>query len=68
MLRTRDEDEVPPRFDDKNNMNNNQEGDKSGASRAPSLEDLMRRLEKLTAENKKLRVKAKGKKQKEVLL
>jgi hypothetical protein len=49
-------------------MNNNQEGDKSGASTTPSLEDLMKRLEKLTTENKKLRVKAKGKKQKEVLL
>jgi hypothetical protein len=57
-----DEDEVPPRFDDENNTNNNKEGDKLGAFRAPSLEDIMRRLEKLTTENKKLRAKAKGKK------
>jgi hypothetical protein len=35
-----------------------------GASNAPTLEDLMRRLEKLTAENKKLRAKARGKKTK----
>jgi hypothetical protein len=65
MSRTSDEDEVPLRFDDENNMNNNQEGDKSGAlAPPPPLEDLMRRLEKLTTENKKLRAKAKGKKTK----
>jgi hypothetical protein len=34
------------------------------AFRVPSLEDLMRRLEKLTAENKKLRAKPKDKKTK----
>jgi hypothetical protein len=62
MSRIEDKDEVPPRFDDENNTNNDQEGDKSGAFRAPSLEDLMRRLEKLMAENKKLRAKVKGKK------
>jgi hypothetical protein len=45
-------------------MNNNQEDDKSRASGGPSLEDLMRRLEKLTAKNNKLRRKAKGKKTK----
>jgi hypothetical protein len=45
-------------------MNNNQEDDKSRASGGPSLEDLMRRLEKLMAENNKLRRKAKGKKTK----
>jgi hypothetical protein len=43
-------------------MNNNQENDKSRASGGPSLEDLIRRLEKLMAENNKLRRKAKGKK------
>jgi hypothetical protein len=62
MSRTGEEDEVPPRFDDENNTNNNQEDDKSRASRGPSLENLMRRLEKLTAKNNKLRRKAKGKK------
>jgi hypothetical protein len=45
-------------------MNNNQEDDKSRASGGPSLADLMRRLEKLTAENNKVRRKAKGKKTK----
>jgi hypothetical protein len=45
-------------------MNNNQEDDKSRAFRGLSLEDLMRRLEKLTVENNKLRRKAKGKKTK----
>jgi hypothetical protein len=64
MSRTGEEDEVPLRFDDENNVNNNQEDDKSGASRGPSLEDLMRSLEKLTAENNKLRRKDKGKKTK----
>jgi hypothetical protein len=64
MSRTGEEDEVSPRFDDENNMNNNQEDDKSRASGGPSLEDLMRRLEKLTVENNKLRRKAKGKKTK----
>jgi hypothetical protein len=46
-------------------MNNNQEDDKSRASGGPSLEDLMRRIEKLTIKNNKLRRKAKGKKTKE---
>jgi hypothetical protein len=51
MPRTGDEDEVPPKFDDENNTNNNQEGDKSGAFRAPSLEDLMRRLDENNTNN-----------------
>jgi hypothetical protein len=64
MSRTGEEDEVPPWFNDENNRNNNQKDDKSRASRGPSLEDLRRRLEKFTAENNKLRRKAKGKKTK----
>jgi hypothetical protein len=64
MSRTGEEDEVPPWFEDENNMDSNQEDDKSRASGGPSLEDLMRRLEKLTTENNKLRRKAKGKKTK----
>jgi hypothetical protein len=66
MSRTGEEDEVPQRFDDENNTKNNQENDKSGASGGPSLEDLMRRLEKLTVENTQLRRKVKGKKTKGV--
>jgi hypothetical protein len=64
MMRTGEEDEGPLRFDDENNMNNHQEDDKSRAFGGPSLENLMRRLEKLTVENNKLRRKAKGKKTK----
>jgi hypothetical protein len=62
MSRTGDEDEVPPRFVDEGNPANIEDGFKSGASTGPTLEDLMRKLKKLTAENKKLRAKAKGKK------
>jgi hypothetical protein len=64
MSRTEEEDEVPLQFDDENNMNNDQEDDKLSASESPSLEDLMRRLEKLMTENNKLRRKAKCKKTK----
>jgi hypothetical protein len=64
MSRTGEEDEVPPWFNDENNTNNNQEDDNSRASGGPSLEDLIRRLKKLTAKNNKLRRKAKGKKTK----
>jgi hypothetical protein len=52
------------KFDDEGNPTNNDEGSKMGASNAPTLEDLMRRLEKLTAENKKPRAKISGKKTK----
>jgi hypothetical protein len=68
MLRTGEEHEVPPRFDNENNTNINKEDDKSRASGGPSLEDLMRRPEKLLVENNKLRRKAKGKKTNETLL
>jgi hypothetical protein len=63
MSRTGEEVEVPPQFDDETNTNNNQEeDDKSRTSGRPSLEDLMRWLERLMTENNKLRRKAKGKK------
>jgi hypothetical protein len=45
-------------------MNNIQEDDKLRASGGPSLEDLMRSLEKLTTENNRVRRKDKGKKTK----
>jgi hypothetical protein len=64
MSRNEDEDEVPLKFDDKGNPINNDDGTKLGASASPTLNDLMRRVEKLTTENKKLRAKAKGKKTK----
>jgi hypothetical protein len=62
MSRTRNENEELPVFDDESNTNNNEEGSKTGASIDAKLEDLMKKLEKLTAKNNKLRRKAKGKK------
>jgi hypothetical protein len=64
MLRTGDEREELPRFDDETNPNKNVEGSKTGASWDATFKDLMRRLEKLTAKNNKLRRKAKDKKTK----
>jgi hypothetical protein len=57
MSKTREEDKVPPKFDEEGNPVNIEEGSKSGTSNAPTLEDLMKKLEKLKAENKKLRAK-----------
>jgi predicted RNase H-like nuclease (RuvC/YqgF family) len=64
MLRSGEIEEVPPNFDDEGNPTNNEEGSKTGASNAPTSEDLTRRLEKITPENKKLRAKIRGKKTK----
>jgi hypothetical protein len=47
MSRTRDENEKLPRFDDETKL----------TARRQGLEDLMRRLEELTAENNKLRAR-----------
>jgi hypothetical protein len=55
MSRTGEEDEVPPKFDKEGNPFHIEEGSKSGTSNAPTLEDLMKKLEKLKTENKKLR-------------
>jgi hypothetical protein len=59
MSRTGEEEEIPPKFDEEGNPINIDEGSNSGASNAPTLEDLMKRLEKLKAENMKLRAKEK---------
>jgi chlorite dismutase len=64
MSRNGDEDDATPRFDDKSNTNNNEEGSKMRASIDAKLEDLMKRLEKLTAVNNKLRRKVKDKRTK----
>jgi hypothetical protein len=64
MSRNGDEDDATPRFDDKSNSNNNEESSKTRASTNIKLEDLMKRLEKLTAENNKLRKKVKAKRTK----
>jgi predicted RNase H-like nuclease (RuvC/YqgF family) len=58
MSRNEDEDDATPKFDDKSN---NEESSKTRASIDAKLEDLMKRLEKLTAENNKLRRKVKAK-------
>jgi hypothetical protein len=60
MLRNRDEDDATPMFNDKCNTNNNEESFKTRASTDAKLEDLIKRLEKLTAENNKLRRKVKA--------
>jgi hypothetical protein len=65
MPRNRDEDDATSRFDDKSNTNNNEEGSKMRASTDAKLIDLMKRIEKLTTENNKLRRKVKDKMTKE---
>jgi hypothetical protein len=64
MSRNMDEDDSTSRFDDESNTNNNEESSKTRASSDAKLEDLMKRLEKLTAENNKLRRKIKAKRTK----
>jgi regulator of replication initiation timing len=64
MSRNGDEEDTIPRFDDKSNTNNNEEGSKMRASTDAKLEDLKKRLEKLTSENNKLRRKVKAKRTK----
>jgi hypothetical protein len=63
MSRNGDEDDAILRFDDKSNTNNNKESSKMRASTYAKLEDLMKRLEKLTVKNK-LRRKVKVKRTK----
>jgi hypothetical protein len=60
MSRTGEIEELPPNFNEEGNPIIIEEGSKMGASNAPTMEELMRRLEKLTTKNKKLRAKAKG--------
>jgi hypothetical protein len=64
VSRIGEEDEVSPKFNEEGNPVNVNESSKSGPSNTSTLEDLMRKLEKLTAKNKRLRAKAKGKKTK----
>jgi hypothetical protein len=64
MSRNGDEDDATPRFDDESNNNNNGEGSKTRALTDAKLEDLMKRLEKLTAKNNKLRRMVKAKRTK----
>jgi hypothetical protein len=63
MSKAEDEGEVPPtQFDEDGNPVIIKEGSKSGTFKAPTLKNLMKKLDKLKAENKRL--KAKGKKAK----
>jgi hypothetical protein len=58
MLKTRDEGEVPPQqFNEDDNPIVIEVGSKSVTSNTPTLEDLMKKLEKLKAEKKKLKEK-----------
>jgi predicted RNase H-like nuclease (RuvC/YqgF family) len=61
MSRNGDKDDATLRFDDKSNTNNSEESSKTKGSTDAKLEDLMKRLEKLTAKNNKLRRKVKAK-------
>jgi hypothetical protein len=64
MSRNRDEDDAILRFDDKSNTNISEESSKTRASTDAKFEDPMKRLEKVTAENSKLRRKDKPKRTK----
>jgi septal ring factor EnvC (AmiA/AmiB activator) len=64
MSRNGDEDVTTLRLDDKSNTNNSEESSKTRVSTDAKLEDIMKRLEKLTAENNKLRRKIKAKRTK----
>jgi hypothetical protein len=63
-IREKGENDELLRFDDETNPNTNVEGSKMGGSANPTLRDLMRKLEKLTVENNKIRRKAISKKTK----
>jgi ribosome-associated translation inhibitor RaiA len=64
MLRNEDENDATLRFNDKSKANNSEESSKMRASIDAKLEDLMKRLEKLTAENNKIRRKVRAKRTK----
>jgi hypothetical protein len=64
MSRNGDEEDATPRFDDESNTNNNEDVSKTKVSIDAKLEDLMKRLEKLIAENNKIRRKVKAKRTK----
>jgi hypothetical protein len=60
MSKAEDEGEVPPQqFDEDDNHVVGDDGSKLKTSKAPTLEYLIKKLEKLKAENKKLRAKGK---------
>jgi hypothetical protein len=64
MSMTREIQEVPPRLDGEGNPVTTEEDSKTRTMNAPTMEELMGRLEKLMAENNKLRKKVKAKRTK----
>jgi predicted RNase H-like nuclease (RuvC/YqgF family) len=65
MFKTEEQGKVPPPpLDEYGNPIVAKDGSNTKTSTTPTLEELMRRLQGLTAENKKLRAKAKNKKRK----
>jgi hypothetical protein len=60
-----EEDEVPPKSDEEGNPVNIEEGSRSETSNAPTLEDLMKKLEKLKVEQE---AKGKRKENQSILL
>jgi hypothetical protein len=65
MSNTREQGKIPPPpLDEDGNLIVVEDGSNTETSTAPSLEELMRRLEEFRAENKKLKAKAKNKKTK----
>jgi hypothetical protein len=64
MSMTGNDNEELPVLNDESTTNNNEEGPKTEASIDAKLEDLMKRVEKLTVENNKLGRKAKAKRTK----
>jgi hypothetical protein len=64
MSRTAEIQEITQKFNEEGNPIIVEEGSKTGASNAPTLEDLMKRLEKLMTKNNKLRRKVKAKRTK----
>jgi hypothetical protein len=55
---------TPPLLDEDGNPSVGEDGTNTKTSTAPTLEELVRRLEELTTENKKLRARAKNRKAK----
>jgi hypothetical protein len=65
MSRSREVQEVPQKFDEEDNPIIVEESSNTRGSNAPTLEDPIKRLEKLTSKNNKLRIKIKIKRIKE---
>jgi hypothetical protein len=58
-MMTSEDEKTMPQLDEDNNPIVVEVGSKLGTSKTPTLEDLMKKLKKLKAENKRLKVKGK---------